>query len=274
MIRVRDPSRSETKKKWKRAGSSDCQTCPLHFGCWISQQENSHDSTSWQYENPHDWMIIFFQTCSLRVHQFFPRWWYWFFRQLNYNPPWRTKYAPNIYQVWTIYVRKRRFSISLKHDPYEHQFRFLEKNNYIDRYLHCFPEKSVFSRNRFLDKPNNSYLERWRRNVFFFINGYLTPLEPQSRFGDKLLKIWVVCPQNGTAVLKAFGRAHLAVATTYGPTITRARLTYMQRGLNWNLIVTPTAICLERRPICHSWYSDGRQAQCFHPKLFTYHRPV
>ena len=30
----------------------------------------------------------------------------------------------------------------------------------------------------------------------------LTPLEPQSRFGDKLLEIGVVCPQNGTAVQK------------------------------------------------------------------------
>ena len=30
----------------------------------------------------------------------------------------------------------------------------------------------------------------------------LTPLEPQSRFGDKLLEIRVVCPQSGTAVLK------------------------------------------------------------------------
>ena len=30
----------------------------------------------------------------------------------------------------------------------------------------------------------------------------LTLLEPQSRFGDKILGIWLVCPQNGTAVLK------------------------------------------------------------------------
>ena len=30
----------------------------------------------------------------------------------------------------------------------------------------------------------------------------LTPLEPQSRFGDKPLEISMVCPQNGTAVLK------------------------------------------------------------------------
>ena len=29
----------------------------------------------------------------------------------------------------------------------------------------------------------------------------LTLLEPQSRFGDKPLKLQVVCPQNGTAVL-------------------------------------------------------------------------
>ena len=30
----------------------------------------------------------------------------------------------------------------------------------------------------------------------------LTLLEPQSRFGDKLLEIWVDCPPNETAVLK------------------------------------------------------------------------
>ena len=30
----------------------------------------------------------------------------------------------------------------------------------------------------------------------------LTLLEPQSRFGDKLLEIWVDCPQNEAAVLK------------------------------------------------------------------------
>ena len=30
----------------------------------------------------------------------------------------------------------------------------------------------------------------------------LTLLEPQSRFGDNSLKFQVVCPQNGTAVLK------------------------------------------------------------------------
>ena len=32
-------------------------------------------------------------------------------------------------------------------------------------------------------------------------NDSLTHLEPQSRFGDKLLRIRVLCPQNGTAVL-------------------------------------------------------------------------
>ena len=31
---------------------------------------------------------------------------------------------------------------------------------------------------------------------------FLTLLEPQSRFGDKPLKFQVVCPQNGTAILK------------------------------------------------------------------------
>ena len=30
----------------------------------------------------------------------------------------------------------------------------------------------------------------------------MTLLGPQSRLEDKLLRIWLVCPQNGTAVLK------------------------------------------------------------------------
>ena len=42
----------------------------------------------------------------------------------------------------------------------------------------------------------------------------LTLLEPQSRFGDKPIKFQVVCPQNGTAVLKRLTvlstRRHLA----------------------------------------------------------------
>ena len=37
----------------------------------------------------------------------------------------------------------------------------------------------------------------------FVVLHLLTLLGPQSRFGDKLLVIRVVCPQNGTAVLKA-----------------------------------------------------------------------
>ena len=42
----------------------------------------------------------------------------------------------------------------------------------------------------------------------------LTLLEPQSRFGDKLVKFRIVCPQNGTAVLKGLSvkkRPHGAV---------------------------------------------------------------
>ena len=36
----------------------------------------------------------------------------------------------------------------------------------------------------------------------------LTPLEPQSRLGTKLLEIWLVCSQNGTAVLKGLRPEH------------------------------------------------------------------
>ena len=39
----------------------------------------------------------------------------------------------------------------------------------------------------------------------------LTPLEPQSRFGGKPLKLQVVCPQNGTAVLKGLSLNRLCV---------------------------------------------------------------
>ena len=38
------------------------------------------------------------------------------------------------------------------------------------------------------------------RIIFYWY--LLTLLGPQSRFGDKLLENWVVCPHNGTAVLK------------------------------------------------------------------------
>ena len=38
------------------------------------------------------------------------------------------------------------------------------------------------------------------------LKGFLTRLEPQSRFGDKLLENWVLCPQNGTAVLNGSRR--------------------------------------------------------------------
>ena len=41
-----------------------------------------------------------------------------------------------------------------------------------------------------------------RPRTALYCGDELTPLEPQSRFGDKLLEIRVECPQNGTAVLK------------------------------------------------------------------------
>ena len=39
----------------------------------------------------------------------------------------------------------------------------------------------------------------------------LTSLGPQSRFGDKLLKICMVCPQNGTPVLKVCSLCRLSL---------------------------------------------------------------
>ena len=49
---------------------------------------------------------------------------------------------------------------------------------------------------------SNACLSKYRMCVFALHDPLLTPLEPQSRFGDKLFEVWVVCPQNGTAVLK------------------------------------------------------------------------
>ena len=50
----------------------------------------------------------------------------------------------------------------------------------------------------------------------------LTPLEPQSRFRDKLLEIWVVCSQNGTAVLK--GLTNAVTTDTISLELKRGRL--------------------------------------------------
>ena len=42
----------------------------------------------------------------------------------------------------------------------------------------------------------------------YLYDSVLTLLEPKSRFGDKPLKFRVVCPQNGTAVLKGLKGRH------------------------------------------------------------------
>ena len=56
-------------------------------------------------------------------------------------------------------------------------------------------------------QQNRTRATQWRRQQFlaemFSEWGCsLTPLEPQSRLGTKLLEIWLVCTQNGTTVLK------------------------------------------------------------------------
>ena len=53
---------------------------------------------------------------------------------------------------------------------------------------------------------------------FSWLIRMLTPLEPQSRFGDKPVKFEVVCPQNGTAVLKG-----LRLCAQTSPLFTRTR---------------------------------------------------
>ena len=54
---------------------------------------------------------------------------------------------------------------------------------------------------------------------------FLTLLEPQSRFGDKPVKFQVVCPQNGTEVLKG-----LTVTKVFF--IVRANLSPLYHTLN------------------------------------------
>ena len=62
----------------------------------------------------------------------------------------------------------------------------------------------------FFSKPSNltilNQVSRRAKSVispqFVAFVSSLTPLAPQSRFGDKTLKFQGVCPQNGTAVLK------------------------------------------------------------------------
>ena len=46
------------------------------------------------------------------------------------------------------------------------------------------------------------FLARLTNKICWARTRLLILVGPQSRFGDKLLEIWVVCPQNRTAVLK------------------------------------------------------------------------
>ena len=47
---------------------------------------------------------------------------------------------------------------------------------------------------------------------------FLSLSGPQSRFGDKLFRIGVVCPRNGTAVLKGVSKGHQQGYTKEKPT--------------------------------------------------------
>ena len=52
------------------------------------------------------------------------------------------------------------------------------------------------------DHELSIYLSIYQVSIYLSI--YLTLLVPQSRFGDKLLRIWMHCLQNGTAVLTGY----------------------------------------------------------------------
>ena len=62
--------------------------------------------------------------------------------------------------------------------------------------------KAIYrERNSSLD-ANAFYGQFWPVWAAVWGQGESTLLDPQSRFGDKPLKFQVICPQNGTAVLK------------------------------------------------------------------------
>ena len=64
----------------------------------------------------------------------------------------------------------------------------------------CLIDRSVNSIGWLID-PSTGLIYWFARRVLS-VQIVLTPLEPQSRLGTKLLEIWLVCTQNGTTVLK------------------------------------------------------------------------
>ena len=57
--------------------------------------------------------------------------------------------------------------------------------------------------------PRKVLDDNFPKPPFSFVAPSLTLLEPQSRFGDNSLKFQVVCPQNGTGVLKGLNPSNL-----------------------------------------------------------------
>ena len=85
----------------------------------------------------------------------------------------------------------------------------------------------------------------------------LTLLEPQSRFGDKPLKSQVVCPQNGTAVLKGLmGKTHTYTCCTHTQ---HSRSPYARIGMIHATSLVVVAICsaVADIPGCTGGYTGG-----------------
>ena len=93
----------------------------------------------------------------------------------------------------------------------------------------------------------------------------LTLLGPYSRFGDKLVRIWVGCPQNGTAVLK--GSTLLGPQSRFGDKLLRVWVvcpqngTAVLKGLTWHWKSTfeihtsvQTGIIFTPRVVSCTWY--------------------
>ena len=82
-----------------------------------------------------------------------------------------------------------------------------EKSGRFTSYSFLLHPERFFVVNKFPNPGSNHHAHPPTLSIFFYFHFFfpetvLTLLEPQPRFGDKPLKFQVVCPQNGTAVLK------------------------------------------------------------------------
>ena len=95
-----------------------------------------------------------------------------------------------------------------------------KRTNRRDSYIQIQEQKAIKTHEKKKKKTNAKYVKhqnaptRTKHSTIIevhpeFSEGpHSAPLEPRSRFGGKLLENWLVCPQNGTAVLKGVKERH------------------------------------------------------------------